>query len=109
MHLPSSELRFMVQGYLEADSRHMSAMRSHTLFPNGFSGIFFNFGQLGKLLIREEHHTPAVSVFGQIDQSFEAIHFPGSYSLGILFHPTVLSRFLRINMAELTNKTLDGF
>jgi AraC-like DNA-binding protein len=101
-------LQPFLQGYLEADSRKSTSVEAHTLFPNGFSGIFFNFGNLGKLLIKEAHATPAVSIFGQIDQSFEAIHWPGSYSLGVLFKPTALSRFLRIDMSELTNRTEDG-
>jgi AraC-like DNA-binding protein len=105
---PSKQLSSYVVGYLEADSRTSMQKGVHTLFPNGYSGIFFNFGNLGKLAIKEEYETPAVSVFGQIDQYFEAIHWPGSYSLGVLLHPTMLSKFLREDMTAFANKAFDG-
>lgn len=104
----AQKLQPFIEGYLEADSRTSLKVESHVLFPNGFSGVFFNFGYLGKLLIKEEHETPKVSVFGQIDQRFEAVHAPGSYSLGVLLKPSVLARLLRVNMTELTNRTFDG-
>lgn len=78
------------------------------LFPNGFSGMFFNFGPKGKLLLKEVYSTPEVSIFGQIDRHFIAMHWPGFYSLGVLMRPTVLSRFLRSDMSELTNRICDG-
>ncbi|MFZ5999433.1 MAG: helix-turn-helix domain-containing protein [Bacteroidota bacterium] len=105
---PDPNLQPFLQGYLEADSRESKTEMAHTLFPNGFSGLFFNFGNLGKLRIKLEYATPFVSVFGQIDQSFEAVHWPGSYSLGVLMKPTMLARFFRLNMTELTNRTQDG-
>lgn len=104
----SAGLRPFIKGYLVADSTKTEDKTIHKLFPNGYSGIFFNFGNLGKLNIKEEYETPRVSIFGQIDRSFEAIHWPGSYSLGVLLEPTVLSKFLRVNMSEFTNKAFDG-
>jgi AraC-like DNA-binding protein len=107
-HSPLKSLQPFIKGYLEADSRTSITKGIHTLFPNGFSGIFFNFGNLGKLSIKEEYETPAVSIFGQIDQCFDAIHWPGSYSLGVLLHPTALSKFLREDMTAFANKAFDG-
>jgi AraC-like DNA-binding protein len=97
-----------VQCYIEADSITNQETGEHTLFPNGLSGIFFNFGIMGKLIIKEEYKTPRVSVFGQIDRHFTVTHLPGFYSLGVLLKPSVLSRLLRVNMAEFTNKAFDG-
>ncbi len=104
----SKVLQSYIVGYVEADSRTSGEKGVHKLFPNGFSGIFFNFGNLGKLAIKEEYETPAVSIFGQIDQCFEAIHWPGSYSLGVLLHPTVLSKFLHEDMTAFANRAFDG-
>lgn len=78
------------------------------LFPNGFSGMFFNFGPKGKLLLKEVYTTPEVSIFGQIDRHFVAMYWPGYYSLGVLMKPTVLSKFLRSDMSEFTNRVCDG-
>jgi AraC-like DNA-binding protein len=108
IYQPSPDLRPYVQCYLEADSRTTLERGEHTLFPNGHSGIFFNFGNMGKLIIKEEFRTPMVSVFGQIDQHFTVIHWPGFYSLGVLLKPAVLSRMLRVDMAEFTNRAFDG-
>lgn len=108
VYQPPEHLRRFVKGYLEADSRGTTVQTSHKLFPNGYSGIFFNFGNLGKLSIKQEFETPRVSIFGQIDRSFDAVHWPGSYSLGVLLEPVVLSRFLRTSMSEFTNKAFDG-
>ncbi|HNV30467.1 MAG TPA: helix-turn-helix domain-containing protein [Cyclobacteriaceae bacterium] len=108
IHPAAKNLQPYIQGYLEADSRTSLVKGTHTLFPNGFSGIFFNYGNLGKLLIKEEYTTPLVSIFGQIDQRFDAIHWPGSYSLGVLLKPTVLSKYLHEDMAGFKNKTFDG-
>ncbi len=107
-HAASKVLQPYLVGYLEADSRTSTNKGVYTLFPNGYSGIFFNFGNLGKLSIKEEYETPAVSIFGQIDQCFDAIHWPGSYSLGVLLHPTALSKFLREDMTTFANKAFDG-
>src|SRR5690349_5309989 len=95
IHQPSQNLQPFVQCYLEADSSTTLEKGEHTLFPNGLSGIFFNFGNMGKLIIKEEYKTPEVSVFGQIDRHFTVIHWPGFYSLGVLLKPSVLSRLLR--------------
>jgi len=105
---PSRSLQPFIEGYLEADVRHNEKRASHILFPNGFSGIFFNFGNKGKLIVKEAYDTPAVSIFGQIDCHFTVEHWPGFYSLGVLLKPAVLSQLLRINMAELTNKAFHG-
>src|ERR1044071_7918761 len=105
---PSADLGSFVQCYLEADSITNQETGEHTLFPNGLSGIFFNFGIMGKLIIKEEYKTPRVSVFGQIDRHFTVTHLPGFYSLGVLLKPSVLSRLLRADMAEFTNKAFDG-
>lgn len=105
---PSADLESFVQCYLEADSITNRETGEHTLFPNGLSGIFFNFGIMGRLIIKEEYKTPRVSVFGQIDRHFTVTHLPGFYSLGVLLKPSVLSRLLRVNMAEFTNKAFDG-
>lgn len=105
---PSKTLAPFVRCYLEADSRDSTKKGVHILFPNGLSGIFFNFGTLGKLSIKEEYQTPEVSIFGQIDQCFDAIHWPGSYSLGVLLKPTVLSKYLQKDMSDLTNTAVNG-
>jgi AraC-like DNA-binding protein len=90
------------------DYRNTWNAGQHTLFPNGYSGIFFNFGNRGKIIINEELKTPFVSVFGQIDRHFSIIHYPGFYSFGILFKPTILSWLLKIEMSSLTNKAFDA-
>jgi AraC-like DNA-binding protein len=108
IHQPSPSLQPFVQCYLEADCTSTFEKGEHTLFPNGHSGIFFNFGNIGRLIIKEEYKTPEVSVFGQIDRHFTVMHWPGFYSLGVLLKPSVLSRLLRVDMAEFTNKAFDG-
>ena len=107
-HQPSRQLQPYIQCYLEADYKNSLEKGEHTLFPNGLSGIFFNFGNMGKLIIKEEYKTPFVSVFGQIDRHFSILHWPGFYSLGVLMRPTVLSKLLRVDMAEFTNKAFEG-
>jgi AraC-like DNA-binding protein len=107
-HSPAEAFQPFIQGYLEADYRSSLQAGEQTLFPNGFSGIFFNFGNLGKLLIKEEFKIPFVSVFGQIDRHFVAVHCPGYYSLGVLLKPTVLSWLLKVDMPEFTNRAVDG-
>ena len=97
-----------MQCYLEADCLESLEKGEHTLFPNGLSGIFFNFGNMGRIILKEEYKTPSVSVFGQIDQHFTVMHWPGFYSLGILLKPAVLSGMLRVDMSEFTNKAFDG-
>lgn len=106
LYQPSPALQPFIQGYLEADCSHEGGV--HTLFPNGYSGIFFNFGNTGRLIIQKELKTPAISIFGQIDRHFIITHQPGFYSLGVLFNPTALSRLLHIDMAEFTNMAMDG-
>lgn len=108
VYKPSKQLEPSIVCYLEADSRTIDTKKIHTLFPNGYSGVFFNFGYTGKILIKEEYQTPQVSIFGQIDQCFEAIHWPGSYSLGALMHPTALSKLIHEDMSAFTNKAFDG-
>lgn len=108
VYRPSKQLEPFIVCYLEADSRTIETKKVHTLFPNGYSGVFLNFGNTGKILIKEEYQTPQVSIFGQIDQCFEAIHWPGSYSLGALMHPTALSKLIREDMSVFTNKAFDG-
>ena len=103
-HLPSKILQPYLQGYLDADYLKTTEKGEHTLFPNGYSGIFFNFGNRGKLIIKEEYEAPFVSVFGQIDRHFSIIHYPGFYSFGVLFKPTILSWLLKVEMSSLTNK-----
>jgi AraC-like DNA-binding protein len=107
---PSPLLQPFVQGYLEADSTQIKDREEHILFPNGYPGIFFNFGVMGRLSIStlEGTQTARVSIFGQIDKSFTAVHWPGSYCLGIIFKPAGLARFLRIPADEFTNKAQDG-
>lgn len=107
-YLPSPTLQPLLTGYLEADCRSSLQHSVHTLFPNGLSGIFFNFGDTGKLILEKEYKVAPVSVFGQIDQHFTIGHAPGFYSLGVLFRPTVLAKFLRVNMSEFTNKAVEG-
>lgn len=107
-HAPAKILSPHIQGYLEANSMHPTQGGEHTLFPNGFSGIFFNFGKPGKLILKETYTTAAVSIYGQIDRHFTAIHAPGFYSLGVLLKPTSLSKLLRADMSEFTNKAFDG-
>lgn len=106
--MPAKSLLPFIKGYLEADSRNLTQSGEHTLFPNGYSGIFFNFGNMGKLVLEREYITPPVSIFGQIDRHFKVQHSPGFYSIGVLIRPTLLSKFLRVNMTELTNKAFDG-
>jgi AraC-like DNA-binding protein len=108
MFPPVKNLQPFIQGYLEADFTRNSEIGEHTLFPNGFSGMFFNFGNKGKLVLSEEYETPDVSVFGQIDRHFTIMHQPGFYSLGVLMKPTALASLLQINMAEITNRAFDG-
>jgi len=107
-HLPSKNLQPYIQGYLDADYRETISKGEHTLFPNGYSGVFFNFGNKGKLIINEEYKTPCVSAFGQIDHHFTVVHYPGFYSLGVLLKPTLLSWLLKVDMSSLTNKAVDG-
>lgn len=107
-HKPAVVLGELLCGYLEADGRKALSRQEYTLFPNGFSGIFFNFGSKGALNIKEPQRTPNVSVFGQIDQHFTAAHEPGFYSIGVLFKPTIMSRFLSENCAQFTNQSTDG-
>lgn len=104
----SKFLQAYIQGYLIADTMDSHEMGVHTLFPNGYSGIFFNFGNLGKLILKEEYKTPPVSIFGQIDRHFTVMHWPGFYSIGVLMKPAVLSRLFRLDMSEFTNKAFDG-
>lgn len=106
--MPSKIVQPYVQGYLEASSMQSKEGGQHTLFPNGFPGIFFNFGSPGKLILKGEYTTAAISVYGQIDCHFTAIHNPGFYSLGVLLKPNSLSKLLRVDMNELTNKAFDG-
>lgn len=108
IHTPSKGLQPYVQCYLEADGRSSMQRGEHTLFPNGLSGIFFNFGNTDKIILKQEYQTPMVSVFGQIDQHFTITHQPGFYSIGILLKPSVLSWLLRVDMHEFTNKAFDG-
>lgn len=105
---PSPSLQSFVQCYLEADCRNIKEAGKNVLFPNGLSGIFFNFGDAGKLIIKEEYKTPAVSIFGQIDRYFTITHLPGFYSLGVMLQPTVLSHLFRVDMSAFTNKAFDG-
>jgi AraC-like DNA-binding protein len=63
---------------------------------------------MGKLVLAKEYVTPSISIFGQIDRHFKVMHVPGFYSLGVLLKPTVLSRFLREDMAAFTNKAVEG-
>ncbi len=107
-HPASKQLEPYIKGYLEADYRGDTQTGEHTLFPNGYSGIFFNFGNLGRLILQQEYKTPRVSVFGQIDHHFTAISYPGYYSLGVLLQPTTLSWLLQLNMSGFTNMAYDG-
>jgi len=108
VHLPSPQLKPFIQCYLEGDGRNDTLVTENTLFPNGFSGIFFNFGTRGKINLKTNVEARPISVFGQIDKHFTVQHWPGFYSLGVLVKPSVLSRLLRINMRELTNQAYDG-
>jgi AraC-like DNA-binding protein len=108
IYSPAPILQPFIHCYLEADSSATTEKGAHTLFPNGLSGIFFNFGNMGRLIIKEDYKTPKVSVFGQIDRHFTVMHWPGFYSLGVLFKPSVLSRLLREDMGEFTNRAFDG-
>jgi AraC-like DNA-binding protein len=107
-HLPAKNLLPFIKGYLETDSRNLPSSEQQTLFPNGYPGIFFNLGRMGRMVLEKEYTTPAVSVFGQIDQPFSVQHFPGSYALGVVFQATHLSKFLREDMAAFTNKAFDA-
>ncbi|GCC51652.1 AraC family transcriptional regulator [Chryseotalea sanaruensis] len=107
-YAPSKILLPYIQGYLEANSVNATAGGEHKLFPNGFSGVFFNFGKPGKLILKREYTTAPVSIYGQIDHHFTAIHYPGFYSLGVLLKPTMLSKLLHVDMGEFTNKAFDG-
>lgn len=107
-HAPAKILSAHIQGYLETHSADTMQGGEHTLFPNGFSGMFFNFGQPGQLILKQTFTISPVSIYGQIDHHFTAIHHPGFYSLGVLFKPTSLSKLLRADMAEFTNQAFDG-
>ncbi|MBX2964145.1 MAG: AraC family transcriptional regulator [Cyclobacteriaceae bacterium] len=109
LYKPESVLRPFIQCYLEANALHTKSKSEYILFPNGYSGVFFNFGAASSLHVkRENQRTPDVSVFGQIDHYFTAIHEPGFYSIGVLLHPTILARLLREDAAQFTNKATDG-
>jgi AraC-like DNA-binding protein len=107
-HAPSRALQPFVQCYLEADCTKSLHPEVNTLFPNGLSGIFFNFGNMGRLFIKEDYRTPAVSIFGQIDCHFTVAHQPGFYSFGVMLKPTVLSKLFKMDMAGITNTAFDG-
>lgn len=108
IHQPSKLLQPFIHCYLEADCMNEEESCEHTLFPNGFSGVFFNFGAPGKIILAETYTTPPVSIYGQIDHHFTVTHEPGYYSLGVLLKPTVLSKLLHADMSEFTNKVYDG-
>jgi AraC-like DNA-binding protein len=108
VHPPSRQLHSFVQCYLEADCTGSLRPEENTLFPNGLSGIFFNFGKAGRLFIKEDYKTPAVSIFGQIDRHFTVAHEPGFYSLGVMLKPTVLSKLFGIDMGCIVNTAFDG-
>ncbi len=101
-------MRTFIQCYMEGNGRQDTIVGENTLFPNGYSGIFFNFGNRGKMTLKTNFEAPRVSIFGQIDKHFTVQHSPGFYSLGVLLKPTVLSRLLGINMGEITNMAIDG-
>lgn len=105
---PSKLLKPFIQGFLEADFRNSLENGDHLLFPNGLSGIFFNFGPRGKMFLKKEFETPRVSIFGQIDRHFNVTNPSGFYSIGVLLHPTLLSKFLRVDMAEFCNSAVEG-
>ncbi len=105
---PTPGLRALIQCYMIADARNSVEKGEYTMFPNGYSGVFFNFGNTGSIIVKEEHRTPAVSVFGQIDRHFTAVHWPGFYSIGVLVKPSALSALLKIDMSEITNRSVDG-
>jgi AraC-like DNA-binding protein len=105
---PSEILKPFIQGFLEADFRNSLEDGDHLLFPNGQSGIFFNFGPKGKMFLRKEFETPAVSIYGQIDRHFKVSNPSGFYSIGVLMHPTLLSKFLKVDMSEFCNAAFDG-
>lgn len=106
VYAPAKQLSSYIHTYLEGDCSDTAG--EYTMFPNGFSGIFFNFGNTGTLIIKEKITTPAVSIYGQIDRYFTITHPPGFYSIGALFKPSALSKLLRLDMTELTNTALDG-
>lgn len=107
-HSPSRALQPFIQCYLEADCRGSLHAEENTLFPNGLSGIFFNFGNTGRMFIKEDYKTPAISIFGQIDCHFTVAHQPGFYSFGVMFKPTVLSKLFKMDMGDITNTAFDG-
>jgi AraC-like DNA-binding protein len=108
IHQPSPLLQSFIHCYLEADGMNEKTEGHHTLFPNGFPGIFFNFGNPGKMILDEVYTVPPVSIYGQIDHHFIITHQPGCYSIGVLLKPTVLSKLLRTDMSAFTNKVYDG-
>src|ERR1700712_1192055 len=108
VHQPSRLLQPFIQCYLEGDFRNTEEDGEHMLFPNGFSGLVFNFGERSSTIIHEEYPSFPVTVFGQIDRHFKARHSAGFYSIAIIMKPTILSWLLRINMAEITNKVVDA-
>ena len=105
---PSKSLKPYVRGFLEADFRNALENGDHLLFPNGLSGIFFNFGPRGTMILKTEFETPAISIFGQIDRHFKVTNPIGFYSIGVLLHPTLLSKLFRIDMSEFCNAAFDG-
>jgi AraC-like DNA-binding protein len=105
-HLPALQLNSFIQTYLECHCNDEEG--EYTLFPNGYSGIFFNFGNPGSLVVRQKIQTPRVSIYGQIDRHFIITHTPGFYSIGVLFKPSALWKLLGFDMTEFANMAYDG-
>jgi AraC-like DNA-binding protein len=105
-YLPATQLSSFIHIYLEANANNGAG--EYALFPNGFSGIFFNFGSPGTIILRERIQTPPVSIYGQIDRHFSITHPEHFYSIGVLFKPAALSKLLKIDMNEFANMAFDG-
>ncbi len=103
---PAKQLASYIHAYMEADCSDQAG--ENTLFPNGYSGIFFNFGNTGEIIIKEKVQTPRVSIYGQIDRPFAVTNPQGFYALGVIFKPSALSKLFPFDMSELVNTTMDG-
>ncbi|MEI9920937.1 MAG: helix-turn-helix domain-containing protein [Bacteroidota bacterium] len=105
-HQPARQLAEFIHLYLEGTCDGKPG--EYALFPNGFSGIFFNFGKPGILSLKQQMRTPKVSIYGQIDRHFMISHDPGFTSIGVLFKPSALSKLLKLDMMEFANMAFDG-
>ena len=86
---PARRLKHLFQHYLDADRRLHIRKEVHTLFPNGYSGFFLDFGSLRKLALLLVFALFSTSPGYSQDPTFEwvfnagaATTFSGGYGIG---------------------------